>query len=710
MQPWYDGDAIFGFVPVPHSPFVCLVAPSCPHSDASCLFLCGQCLDTNEWEEIRATNPPSARYCHTANLYKNQLMIVFGGLGDGGERFNDLCVLDLATQEWSRPVTAGVVPEPRSHHGTVLYGDKLIVFGGLSGLSAERLNSIHILDLEKRPWTWTHPTTFNGTTPPSGRLYPTLAVWKNQLIVFAGYTGKLRLNDMHFLDLATMRWSEPWTRCGGSPADRPSPVYGHSGTQIGSKLVIFGGNTGVSYYENHVYLFDFETMLWRRVAELDCPTGRRYHTALLSNRSQKLYVYGGSTVAKVAEDFLYALDTTLIPGLEEWTFDEAQLLIKAGIRVLANSLARNPKSTDSASSAPVPTTPHAHHGTSTPTGIPVPSSSSPLSFGSSTDAMPASPSSKSRDKSIKVSASSSAALSSSPGSSSATSGSPSFTTPIGAGGSGSGLLRKRKKSKGADEDRSSITHAVPSPAPSSSGPASSSNGDYVIDATAEEQAMEAVRLLKLHFKRLKREREELRAATEELQEAQRHFNEVTARATQYVAQHEGDNAIVKLNVGGTHFETTLVTLTSTSDSMLAAMFSGRFTLPNDREGRVFIDRDGKRFRYILNFLRDGTLNVPADDHVLLLDILQEAQYYQLHKLVQLVKTYLREFSAPAPPMTARPTSPSSSINMPGPMASHNRTRLSLAHRALSMSELRGGVVEPPRTGTSPDFDDYWGNL
>lgn len=706
MQPRYVIVSILGLVPALFCSVGSLAPLYRPFSNLAFLLLCINPIDTNEWEEIRATNPPSARYCHTANLYKNQLMIVFGGLGDGGERFNDLCVLDLATQEWSRPVTAGVVPEPRSHHGTVLYGDKLIVFGGLSGLSAERLNSIHILDLEKRPWTWIHPTTFNGTTPPSGRLYPTLAVWKNQLIVFAGYTGKLRLNDMHFLDLATMRWSEPWTRCGGSPADRPSPVYGHSGTQIGSKLVIFGGNTGVSYYENHVYLFDFETMLWRRVAELDCPTGRRYHTALLSNRSQKLYVYGGSTVAKVAEDFLYALDTTLIPGLEEWTFDEAQLLIKAGIRVLANSLTRN-SARDLTSSAPVPTTPH---GTSTPAGIHIPSSSSPLSFGSSSDPLPASPSSKSRDKSIKVSASSSAALSSSPGSSSATSGSPSFTTPISAGGSGSGLLRKRKKSKGADEDRSSITHIAASPAPQSSAPASSSSGDYVIDATAEEQAMEAVRLLKLHFKRLKREREELRAATEELQEAQRQFNEVTARATQYVAQHEGDNAIVKLNVGGTHFETTLVTLTSTSDSMLAAMFSGRFTLPRDREGRVFIDRDGKRFRYILNFLRDGTLNVPADDHVLLLDILQEAQYYQLHKLVQLVKTYLREFSASAPPMTARPTSPSSSVNMPGPMASHNRTRLSLAHRALSMSELRGGVVEPPRTGTSPDFDDYWGNL
>lgn len=637
-------------------------------------------------------------------------MIVFGGLGDGGERFNDLSVLDLATLEWTKPVTAGVAPEPRSHHGAVLYGDKLIIFGGLSGLTAERLNTVHILDLEKRPWTWTQPTSFGGTTPPSGRLYPTLAVWKNQLIVFAGYTGKLRLNDMHFLDLATMRWSEPWTRCGGSPADRPSPVYGHSGTQIGSKLVIFGGNTGVSYYENHVYLFDFETMLWRRLAELDCPAGRRYHTAVLSNRSQKLYVYGGSTVAKVAEDFLYVLDTTLIPGLEEWTFDEAQLIIKAGIRALASSLPRSSKNHAPLASSSPSSTPHHSIPSSGPLFIPT-SNSSPFATGSpiassSFDALPASPS-KSRDKSSKPS-SSNAVLSSSPGTSSNIAGS--IITPTSTGGSGSSLLRKRKKSKGGDEERSSITHTAPSPTPQIPSATPINPTDYIIDAASEEQAMEAVRLLKLHFKRLKREREELRAATEELQEAQRQFNEVTAKATQYVAQHEGDNAIVKLNVGGTPFETTLMTLSSNPDSMLAAMFSGRFTLPRDRDGRVFIDRDGKRFRYILNFLRDGTLNVPADDHILLLDILQEAQYYQLHKLVQLVKTYLRETSQSAPPYTARPTSPSSSINAPGAITSHSRTRISLAHRALSMSELRGNISEPPRTGTSPDFDDYWGNL
>ena len=54
---------------------------------------------------------------------------------------------------------------------------------------------------------------------------------------------------------------------------------------------------------------------------------------------------------------------------------------------------------------------------------------------------------------------------------------------------------------------------------------------------------------------------------------------------------------IKLNVGGKIYETTLDTLRKDPDSMLCAMFSGRFELKaNERDGAYFIDRDGKLFR------------------------------------------------------------------------------------------------------------------
>ena len=85
---------------------------------------------------------------------------------------------------------------------------------------------------------------------------------------------------------------------------------------------------------------------------------------------------------------------------------------------------------------------------------------------------------------------------------------------------------------------------------------------------------------------------------------------------------------VKLNVGGSKFETTLSTLTRYPDSMLGAMFSGRHEVPPDPEGYVFIDRDGTHFRAILNFLRTGFIDNPHPAQAAN-ELKRELEYYQL---------------------------------------------------------------------------------
>ena len=46
------------------------------------------------------------------------------------------------------------------------------------------------------------------------------------------------------------------------------------------------------------------------------------------------------------------------------------------------------------------------------------------------------------------------------------------------------------------------------------------------------------------------------------------------------------------------------------------------------QGRVFLDRDPKHFRLILNFLRDGEVSLPSCQ-LELQELLQEAQFYQV---------------------------------------------------------------------------------
>ncbi|EFA75701.1 Kelch repeat-containing protein [Heterostelium album PN500] len=86
---------------------------------------------------------------------------------------------------------------------------------------------------------------------------------------------------------------------------------------------------------------------------------------------------------------------------------------------------------------------------------------------------------------------------------------------------------------------------------------------------------------------------------------------------------------VKLDVGGKHFSTTVSTLTKHPESMLAAMFSQRFELPIDQDGRIFIDRDGKLFSHILAYLRDGPIWSPPTNFELRKRLEIEFQYYGL---------------------------------------------------------------------------------
>jgi hypothetical protein len=100
--------------------------------------------------------------------------------------------------------------------------------------------------------------------------------------------------------------------------------------------------------------------------------------------------------------------------------------------------------------------------------------------------------------------------------------------------------------------------------------------------------------------------------------------------------------MVRLNIGGKKFCTTIDTLTIREpDSMLAAMFSGRHAMCQEsKKGYVFIDRDGKHFRHILNWLRDGVIPSLSDPDCS--ELLREADYYQLLGLKDGIKDSRKE--------------------------------------------------------------------
>ncbi|XP_070572570.1 BTB/POZ domain-containing adapter for CUL3-mediated RhoA degradation protein 3-like [Ptychodera flava] len=114
---------------------------------------------------------------------------------------------------------------------------------------------------------------------------------------------------------------------------------------------------------------------------------------------------------------------------------------------------------------------------------------------------------------------------------------------------------------------------------------------------------------------------------------------------------------VKLNVGGALYYTTLDTLTK-QDNMLRAMFSGRMEVLTDSEGWILIDRSGKHFGTILNYLRDGSVPLP-DTRREISELLQEAKYYLAQGLVEQCEAALQRKKREADPVCRVPVITSS---------------------------------------------------
>jgi hypothetical protein len=94
-------------------------------------------------------------------------------------------------------------------------------------------------------------------------------------------------------------------------------------------------------------------------------------------------------------------------------------------------------------------------------------------------------------------------------------------------------------------------------------------------------------------------------------------------------------SIVHLSVGGTLFCTTAQTLTAAPNSMLGRMFSGEHPLLRDQDGTFVIDRDGRHFHHILNYLRDGTVPIGLS-RVDRIEILREVDYFGIKPLYSIL--------------------------------------------------------------------------
>jgi hypothetical protein len=116
---------------------------------------------------------------------------------------NDLVTYDCTNNSWGRALNSNP-PTPRYHHSAVVYKDSMFVFGGYTGNLNSNTNLCNKNDLNEykiSSGTWnTWITDCNGPVP---RAAHGAVVYDHKMVIFAGYDGNSRLNDMWEIKLNT---------------------------------------------------------------------------------------------------------------------------------------------------------------------------------------------------------------------------------------------------------------------------------------------------------------------------------------------------------------------------------------------------------------------------------------------------------------------------------------------------------------------------
>lgn len=86
-----------------------------------------------------------------------------------------------------------------------------------------------------------------------------------------------------------------------------------------------------------------------------------------------------------------------------------------------------------------------------------------------------------------------------------------------------------------------------------------------------------------------------------------------------------NKGVVKIIVGGTRYEVAMSLLEAHPDTMVARIVREDWQQRDNSEEEIFIERDGARFKYFLDYLRDGKVSLPLT--VSKSAILEDLVYY-----------------------------------------------------------------------------------
>lgn len=217
-------------------------------------------ISTSASSNARAATCPAPRGGHSAVAIRRCIYVFggYGGTGYGRRDFEDLHVLRVEDQSWTKVTCKGKPPEKRAGHQACAVEDLMLICGGWN--SVAQFNDLHLFDTTSNSWTSIDgPHMANPLPRWNHACCAVLAIPHAKVFVFGGVIGEANnyngqgtyMNDLCVLDTGEMTWSVPEIR-GTPPCGRSDTTLTYD--DKGSRLIIFGGWANV--WLNDIYSLD----------------------------------------------------------------------------------------------------------------------------------------------------------------------------------------------------------------------------------------------------------------------------------------------------------------------------------------------------------------------------------------------------------------------------------------------------------------------
>nr|CAD2183168.1 unnamed protein product [Meloidogyne enterolobii] len=276
----------------------------------------------------------------------------------------DRCQELLLNPTWDIvvPTTTNIsttIFSPRASHKSVLIGDDLWIYGGLTLNPTDySLADFVVYNVKKRSFHSIPQKDENGNKKPLQRYDHSIVHYQNKLYIFGGVINQRTVtNEFWEYNPKNGKWTDLSSHDDSVQAF-PLPVAGHTAHVVGTEMhVLFGYNP----YEGYLYIpqiYSFETKKWRR-GEIDSAIlGRFGHSSVLftdPNIGEMILVYGGYNAP--LSSYTYAITDELIlynPTKQIWThlgnygvplFRHSAVLMDDGVMLLVGGNSHNESST-----------------------------------------------------------------------------------------------------------------------------------------------------------------------------------------------------------------------------------------------------------------------------------------------------------------------------------------------------------------------------